>query len=529
MFNIHVNNGINEAPEDDIYYIVAKEGIFLRKKLGVMDSIAPVKNISTLQSVATSARMHISKIPAPSFAKVVDFFKKVYEEHRGEAVVLLFYNQETHKHRIVPPYQKVTSTSIEYNRGMTIEGWTMIGTIHSHAAMSAFHSGTDQGDEESMDGLHITIGNVSSEDFSISASIVVNGHRVIVDPEEYINGIKKVSEIDEETPYYSRQVYKYDKGKLVLNEEASKRFVYNRRKFDKRYRCLASPSKSICNPKWLSLVEKGTYTYSWKNRQNYNYGRFGQNYRGYGSGFDPHAWHEHNRNLPATTGHHSSDIKGKQLSLNLQERNQIIIDSLNLDDENLPPCLTCKHREEKILIEEDDIIEEYLFICTQCDKLFTETDLENNEESDDLICPVCKTGDHFTVVDESELESKYEKMSETELTFMNQPDQDGFFTCKNDACQMTFLKISTDVECPYCQTPLVEIPDSTEERLTEQQRNDSGTYLNSTEKEQQEILKQAAKDDKNLERIPDPEKDSVPVSKNSLMGMFKRVFKSEKI
>ena len=48
MFKVHINDG-SALPDDDVYYIVAKEGIFLKKKLGVMESIAPVKNISKIK------------------------------------------------------------------------------------------------------------------------------------------------------------------------------------------------------------------------------------------------------------------------------------------------------------------------------------------------------------------------------------------------------------------------------------------------------------------------------------------------
>jgi len=73
MFKIHINDGTKEMPTDDIFYVIAKEGIFLKKKLGVMESLAPVQNISILESVAKSARMHIPPLPARSFAKVIDF------------------------------------------------------------------------------------------------------------------------------------------------------------------------------------------------------------------------------------------------------------------------------------------------------------------------------------------------------------------------------------------------------------------------------------------------------------------------
>ena len=53
MFQVVINDGQTEMPDDDVYYIVGKEGIYLKKKIGVMDSIAPVSQISTLQSVAS--------------------------------------------------------------------------------------------------------------------------------------------------------------------------------------------------------------------------------------------------------------------------------------------------------------------------------------------------------------------------------------------------------------------------------------------------------------------------------------------
>jgi len=40
------------------------------------------------------------------------------------------------------------------------EGFELFGTIHSHAGISAFHSGTDDRDEIHFDGLHITVGNL---------------------------------------------------------------------------------------------------------------------------------------------------------------------------------------------------------------------------------------------------------------------------------------------------------------------------------------------------------------------------------
>jgi len=126
MFNVFVNDGSQEMPDDDILYIVCKEGVYLKKKLGIMESITPVKEISILNTVEMMAQMHIKPIPAYQFAQVESFFRAIYKEHRSEAIVLLFYNEERKVYKIVPPHQKVNGASVDYNRAITIEGFTMI-------------------------------------------------------------------------------------------------------------------------------------------------------------------------------------------------------------------------------------------------------------------------------------------------------------------------------------------------------------------------------------------------------------------
>jgi hypothetical protein len=42
------------------------------------------------------------------------------------------------------------------------QGWALNGTVHHHCSISAFQSGTDESDEESSNGLHITIGKLNA-------------------------------------------------------------------------------------------------------------------------------------------------------------------------------------------------------------------------------------------------------------------------------------------------------------------------------------------------------------------------------
>jgi len=215
MFPIFINDGTTELPKDDIFYVICKEGVYLKKKMGVMESMVPVNNISILESIEATAQMHIPMVPGPMFAKIISFFKAVYKEHRAEAIVLIFYNEDTQKYKIFPPYQKVNYGAVDYNRGISLDGWQMIGDVHSHASMSAFHSGTDDDDEKSFDGLHITIGDNDDDEVSISASIVSNGTRFLIDPLDYIEDLAITVDIDktEETP--TTKYYKWVGGKMI--------------------------------------------------------------------------------------------------------------------------------------------------------------------------------------------------------------------------------------------------------------------------------------------------------------------------
>lgn len=461
MFNVVVNDGTQKFPDDDIYYIVAKEGIFLKKKIGVMESIAPVKTISTLQTIETMAKMHINPIPAQTGAKILEFFKEVNRQFSSEAIVLLFYNEQTGKYRVVPPHQKVTYTSLDYNRGITIEGFTMIGTIHSHGIMSAFHSGVDDKDEKTFDGLHITYGNVMSDECSISASIVSNGHRFMVDPEEYMLGISKTKDINESETVYTKKIYRWVNGSMVLDEKASSIGSFQRNKLDKRYMFKVPITKRQFNPKWMNVVERGTYTY---------YGNYGGIYGnvlngwegGYnignrwGSHFNPNLWKQQGgykppQNLPALTSSFSSTPQGNIKPVEFPSHTQY--DSKN-------PCLSCANREIKLMDEMEGIeYEDEMYLCEKCGVIIStgETDIK---------CPVCKTDAHLTLVDENELSDNYIKGNppsiEGKQTVENsiQTDIEGFLTCLE--CGNTFYKLQSDECCPFCKTLL---PDTVKEEM----------------------------------------------------------------
>ena len=152
--------------------------------------------ISILQEIDTKTDVHcnLGKIPQSFVYRVKQFFAQVVQKYHTEANVIIYYNKETKAFKLFPSEQSVSHGGVQYKRKGIIhlaemEGYLRVGTIHSHCDFGAFHSGTDIGDETDFDGIHITFGHNDKDEFTISASIVMNSCRHPIDPLEVIDGV----------------------------------------------------------------------------------------------------------------------------------------------------------------------------------------------------------------------------------------------------------------------------------------------------------------------------------------------------
>lgn len=523
MFKVHVHDGVSPLPEDDIYYIVAKEGIYLKKKMGVMESIAPVNNISILQSINKAARMNIRKIPATKFAQVVAFFREVYNKYYGEAIVLLFYNETKKTYKIIPPQQQVSGASCSYNKGITIEGMQMIGTIHSHAAMSAFHSGVDDNDEQHFDGLHITIGNLNNDEVSISTSIVANGHRFTVEPEEYINSLTRTQDIDkvEEKPY--KRVFRWIDGKVVEDQQQTQKFTYQFKRYDKRFVVNVSKKYHKVPDGWMDMVERKTYTPVYHTNP-YN--------------FNPHLWRQYQ--LPNMINQQNRSFQNHSVlnvgpSQNIKPITFPTHDIEDIEDSEIP-CTTCAFREYKFLAEQSDDEEIDVYKCKKCNEIIVDEGVP-----DFLICPKCKTDDFLILADKEDLPNNHQIELPTSIVKTDVKENSQFLTC--ETCNNTFHKYLNDTRCPFCYTSLSEKHEQdtfycAEDELIEQSLKDQGSFLSSdTEEIQRAALEEVYREDNIINKIQDPTESAIPIPEkvqetfrkkdNSLFSMFKRVFGRE--
>jgi hypothetical protein len=108
-------------------------------------------------------------VPFPLWGQMMTFFREVYAQHKAEATLRLFYHEakqiwaaEVFEQQVSAASAKETGDPTKTVEYMTLmaAGWCQFGTIHSHASMNAFQSGTDKHDEANSPGLHVTVGNL---------------------------------------------------------------------------------------------------------------------------------------------------------------------------------------------------------------------------------------------------------------------------------------------------------------------------------------------------------------------------------
>jgi hypothetical protein len=170
-------------------YVIDSKGWKLFKRNAVTEALVEVSVVDGIASHPGEVKFRGEKIDFETFEKVQNYFKAIFTKHGSEVNVLLYYSEENGDWQVRVPAQSVKYLAVKYGEAPQIEGYVLAGTIHSHSDAPAFHSGTDDYDEEFFDGVHITIGCVHSVP-DYSCSIVVNGVREIVALSSVVDGIE---------------------------------------------------------------------------------------------------------------------------------------------------------------------------------------------------------------------------------------------------------------------------------------------------------------------------------------------------
>ena len=185
MLPIYLKDQDFTPPDDPIYYLLSRDGLFLVKRTPFFEATVPAPGIPWLMPQDTRVRIDAPALPAALLLDCLAFFRAVYSRYKSEAVVLLGWREDTRTYELFVPHQTVGGGHCDYEVKEFPAGLLRLGTIHSHAGVEAFHSERDHNDERFEDGFHLTLGNIDG-DLTLSCSVVVQGFRGQIPPEQMI-------------------------------------------------------------------------------------------------------------------------------------------------------------------------------------------------------------------------------------------------------------------------------------------------------------------------------------------------------
>lgn len=130
------------------------------------------------------------KIPPEEWHKMLAFFQWSYDTTHSETQVRLYVNHRLNTWSVwAYPQEARTGMSakeLEEHRDFQSQRlqfnpddkWLYFGTVHHHCNAGAFQSGTDERDERDKDGLHITVGNMGSERYTMHERFYLCGQLI---------------------------------------------------------------------------------------------------------------------------------------------------------------------------------------------------------------------------------------------------------------------------------------------------------------------------------------------------------------
>ena len=158
-------------------FVVARDGLYLRKRSLLGLSQVQVDEVAHLPPAREYLEYALPKVPASLIGQVLGLFRAIWARQKTEALALLTWDGSAFG--LIVPEQRAGTASVKHRLEATEvpSGTQLVGSIHSHGALSAGASLTDEADEADFDGIHVVVGDVDERRPSYSAAIVIDGRR----------------------------------------------------------------------------------------------------------------------------------------------------------------------------------------------------------------------------------------------------------------------------------------------------------------------------------------------------------------
>ena len=197
---VYAANGIFELVENRFLKVSTKIGEF---------------HFPGFKKYAESLELKIPKIPRALIDELIALDRGVYTRSKGEFYAAICYNFIDEKYYIRIPKQEISGASVTFDKIVDSENEVMVLDHHSHNVMSAFFSGTDNGDD-AMAKLKISavFGNITQQHPTINCRVIINGVANTINIDKIIQPTKFEENIDStinklfEDKVVSEKVYK---------------------------------------------------------------------------------------------------------------------------------------------------------------------------------------------------------------------------------------------------------------------------------------------------------------------------------
>lgn len=151
-------------------FIVRREsGITFRRPAGRNDLASFFGEENLLEMEKGRGNVELAhKVPYELLLQAIHFFQCVWQQHQREDVLLLYFHEVEQRYELHHP--KLLSASerhVDYDLPATPKGVARFGSLHSHGAMSAFHSQEDYRDDIASPGVHIIVGKVNQPESNV--------------------------------------------------------------------------------------------------------------------------------------------------------------------------------------------------------------------------------------------------------------------------------------------------------------------------------------------------------------------------
>ena len=186
-------------PDDPEFYWMTRDGTFLCRNHPFFTSDVPTRRpIRALAPHEPRCVVRYPLVKASTLEFVVAFFGRVYELHRSESVVLLLWDMDAQRYKLLVPEQTATvwrswdgvrsPMDVRYKVPPLPPRHLLVGDLHCHGNMAAFASATDRDDERYRDGLHGVVGHVEDEPPQFHLELSIDGYRFALEPEHVFEG-----------------------------------------------------------------------------------------------------------------------------------------------------------------------------------------------------------------------------------------------------------------------------------------------------------------------------------------------------